>query len=111
VPTGQQHRNTRLDSNISNAQGTVPANAETTAELARHPELHARHAAQRKNEVVARLGDDIARVTAKRRRSAATQEVAPGKFVHPGACFIPPTQHLCGGVGRDRKDFKLRKVS
>lgn len=69
----------------------LPANVETWQNLLVIPELHARVTLlNEKNEVVARLGDDIARVTGKdggkiRGDSKLWQ---PGKFVHPhDACF------------------------
>lgn len=69
----------------------LPANAATWKELLLIPELHARVTLlNEKNEVVARLGDDAARVTGEgggqiRGDSSKWQ---PGKFVHPhDACF------------------------
>ncbi|HEY2838071.1 MAG TPA: peptidase [Pirellulales bacterium] len=69
----------------------LPANAETWKNLLVIPELHARITLlNEKNEVVARLGDDVARITGPegskvRGDSAAWQA---GKFVHPhDACF------------------------
>jgi hypothetical protein len=69
----------------------LPANAETWQNLLVIPELHARITLlNEKNEVVARLGDDVARITAQdgmkiRGDRAAWQD---GKFVHPhDACF------------------------
>lgn len=69
----------------------LPANVETWKNLMVVPELHARVTLlNEKNEVVARLGDDVARITAKdggKIRGDATQWV-DGKFVHPhDACF------------------------
>lgn len=69
----------------------LPANCETQKNLLLVPELHARVTLlNEKNEVVARLGDDVARVTGKDggkiRGDANLWE--PGKFVHPhDACF------------------------
>lgn len=69
----------------------LPANVETWRNLLVVPELHARVTLlNEKNEVVAQLGDDVARVTGKdggqiRGNSELWQ---PGKFVHPhDACF------------------------
>jgi hypothetical protein len=69
----------------------LPANCETQGNLLLVPELHARISLlNEKNEVVARLGDDVARITGKdggqiRGDSSKWQ---PGKFVHPhDACF------------------------
>ncbi len=69
----------------------LPANAETWKNLLVVPELFARLTLlNSKNEVVARLGDDVARVTADSKftiRGDREQWLA-GKFVHPhDACF------------------------
>ena len=69
----------------------LPANAETWKNLMVVPELHARVTLlNEKNEVVARLGADVERITAKDGgsiRGDASQWIA-GKFVHPhDACF------------------------
>lgn len=69
----------------------LPANVETWKNLLVVPELHARVTLlNEKNEVVARLGDDVARVTSPDgggiRNDAGRWE--KGKFVHPhDACF------------------------
>lgn len=69
----------------------LPANCETWKNLLLVPELHARVTLlNEKNEVVARLGEDVARVTGKDggqiRGDAAKWQA--GKFVHPhDACF------------------------
>lgn len=69
----------------------LPANAETWQNLLVVPELHARVTLlNEKNEVVARLGDDVARVTAKEGGGIRgdRNKWLPGKFVHPhDACF------------------------
>lgn len=69
----------------------LPANAETWKNLLVIPELHARITLlNEKNEVVARLGDDVARITAKDGMSIRADRTKwnPGKFVHPhDACF------------------------
>jgi len=69
----------------------LPANAETWKNLLVIPELHARITLlDEKNKVVARLGDDVERITGTdgmkvRGNSGAWK---PGKFVHPhDACF------------------------
>src|SRR5207244_12130763 len=68
-----------------------PANAETWQNLLVIPELHARVTLlNEKNEVVARLGDDIARVTGKDggQIRGDSKKWLPGKFVHPqDVCF------------------------
>jgi len=69
----------------------LPANAETWKDLLVIPELHARLTLlNAKNEVVARLGDDVARVTGKDGGAIRgdKNQWQPGKFVHPhDACF------------------------
>ncbi|MBL9125367.1 MAG: hypothetical protein JNG90_17145, partial [Planctomycetaceae bacterium] len=69
----------------------LPANVETWQNLLVVPELHARITLLNdKNEVVARLGDDAARITAKDGMSIRGDRSKwnPGKFVHPhDACF------------------------
>lgn len=69
----------------------LPANVETWKNLMVVPELHARVSIlNEKNEVVARLGDDVARITGQGGggiRGDASKWV-DGKFVHPhDACF------------------------
>lgn len=69
----------------------LPANAETWQNLLVIPELHARVTLlNEKNEVVARLGDDVGRITGEggmKVRGDASQW-HNGKFVHPhDACF------------------------
>lgn len=69
----------------------LPANAETWKNLLMIPELHARVTLlNEKNEVVARLGDDVARITGEGGgaiRGDSTKWI-DGKFVHPhDACF------------------------
>jgi hypothetical protein len=69
----------------------LPANAETYQDLLVVPELHARLTLlNSKNEVVARLGDDVARITGKDGGGIRgdRQKWVDGKFVHPhDACF------------------------
>ncbi len=69
----------------------LPANAETWQNLLVIPELHARITLlNEKNEVVARLGDDVARVTGEGggKIRGDRSEWKDGKFVHPhDACF------------------------
>ena len=69
----------------------LPANIETWKNLLVVPELHARVTLlNEKNEVVARLGDDVDRITGERRRRDPRRRPKwlPGKFVHPhDACF------------------------
>jgi hypothetical protein len=88
---------------------------ETWKELLVIPELHARVTLMNaKNEVVARLGDDVARVTCKdggqiRGDRAKWQ---PGKFVHPhDACFDHDGSiFVAEWVGTGRVS-KLKRVS
>ncbi|MSR60198.1 MAG: twin-arginine translocation signal domain-containing protein [Planctomycetaceae bacterium] len=69
----------------------LPANAETWKDLLVIPELHARVTLlNAKNEVVARLGDDVERVKGEGGGAIRGDEKLwqPGKFVHPhDACF------------------------
>jgi hypothetical protein len=69
----------------------LPANAETWKNLLVIPELHARITLlDEKNNVVARLGDDVARITGEGGMKIRTDRNAwqAGKFVHPhDACF------------------------
>ena len=69
----------------------LPANAETWKNLLVVPELHARVTLlDEKNQVVARLGDDVARVTGKEGGGIRGDRAKwlDGKFVHPhDACF------------------------
>ncbi|MBI3861048.1 MAG: twin-arginine translocation signal domain-containing protein [Planctomycetia bacterium] len=71
----------------------LPANAETWKDLLVVPELFARLTLlNAKNEVVARLGDDVARVTGKDGGAIRGDKTQwqDGKFVHPhDACFAP----------------------
>ena len=93
----------------------LPANAETWKNLLVIPELHARVTLlNEKNEVVARLGDDVARVTGKdggkiRGDKAQWQD---GRFVHPhDACFAADGSiFVAEWVGTGRVS-KLRKIS
>lgn len=70
----------------------LPANADTWNDLLLIPELHARITLlNAKNEVVARLGDDVERVTKKVKNVRGdSKKWLDGKFVHPhDACFTP----------------------
>ena len=68
----------------------LPANIDSWNNLLLVPELHARVTLlDDKNKVVARLGDDVERVTKKVKgvRNDSKKWI-PGKFVHPhDACF------------------------
>jgi len=68
----------------------LPANVDTWKNLMVVPELHARVTIlDEKNQVVARLGDDVKRVTAKGANVRGNEsQWKPGRFVHPhDACF------------------------
>jgi hypothetical protein len=93
----------------------LPANVETWKNLMVVPELHARVTLlNEKNEVVARLGDDVARITGEgggaiRGDKSKWQD---GKFVHPhDACFDQDgSLFVAEWVGTGRVS-KLKKVS
>ena len=92
----------------------LPANCETYKNLMVVPELHARITLlNEKNEVVARLGDDVARVTGKDGGGIRgdRNKWLPGKFVHPhDACFgHDGSIYVAEWVGTGRVT-KLRKV-
>jgi hypothetical protein len=92
----------------------LPANVETWKNLLVVPELHARVTLlNEKNEVVARLGDDVARVTAADgggiRNDANRWEA--GKFVHPhDACFDHDGSIFVAEWVATGRVSKLRKV-
>ena len=67
----------------------LPANVDTYQDLMVIPELHARVTILNgKNEVVARLGDDVKRVTSVKNIRGDRTKWIDGKFVHPhDACF------------------------
>jgi hypothetical protein len=68
----------------------LPANLDTWKELLLVPELHARVTLlDAKNNVVARLGDDVKRITEDKFTIRGDESKwLPGKFVHPhDACF------------------------
>jgi hypothetical protein len=93
----------------------LPANAETWKNLLLIPELHARVTLlNEKNEVVARLGEDVARVTGKDggQIRGDKNKWLPGKFVHPhDACFgADGSIFVAEWVGTGRVT-KLRRVS
>jgi hypothetical protein len=92
----------------------LPANADIWKDLLLIPELHARISIlNSKNEVVAQLGDDVARVTSKDGGKIRTNPKAwnPGKFVHPhDACFTPEGDIFVAewvGTGRVSKMKRL----
>ncbi len=93
----------------------LPANVETWKNLMVVPELHARVTLlNEKNEVVARLGDDVSRITAKDGggiRGDQSKWLA-GKFVHPhDACFgHDGSIYVAEWVGTGRVS-KLKKLT
>ncbi len=93
----------------------LPANCETQKGLLLVPELHARVSIlDEKNEVVARLGEDVARVTGKDggKIRGDSKLWEPGKFVHPhDACFAADGSiFVAEWVGAGRVSL-LKKVS
>jgi hypothetical protein len=93
----------------------LPANCETWKNQLLVPELHARVTIlNEKNEVVARLGDDVARVTDKDGGKIRGDKTLwqPGKFVHPhDACFAADGSiFVAEWVGTGRVSL-LKKVS
>ncbi|QDU26298.1 hypothetical protein ETAA8_13760 [Anatilimnocola aggregata] len=93
----------------------LPANAETWQNLLVVPELKARVTLlNEKNEVVARLGDDVARVTGKDggKIRGDSSQWQPGRFVHPhDACFgADGSIFVAEWVGTGRVS-KLKKLS
>lgn len=93
----------------------LPANVETWKNLLVVPELHARVTLlNEKNEVVARMGDDVARVTGKDGGAIRGDKSkwVDGKFVHPhDACFDQDGSiFVAEWVGTGRVS-KLKKVS
>lgn len=91
----------------------LPANVETWKNLLVVPELHARVTLlNEKNEVVARLGDDVARVTSVGGIRDDKSKWQDGKFVHPhDACFAPDGSiFVAEWVGTGRIS-KLKKLS
>jgi len=93
----------------------LPANADTWKNLLLIPELEARLTLlNERNEVVARLGDDVARITSKAGGKIRMQpeKWQAGKFVHPhDACFDQDGNiYVAEWVGTGRVT-KLRPVS
>jgi hypothetical protein len=91
----------------------LPANAETRGNLLVIPELHARVTLlDDKNNVVARLGDDVARVTGGKNIRGDSKQWLPGKFVHPhDACFGENGDIFVAEWVATGRVSKLRKVS
>jgi hypothetical protein len=91
----------------------LPANAATYKDLLLIPELHARVTLLNdKNEVVARLGDDVARVTSEGGIRNDESKWIDGKFVHPhDACFGHDGSIFVAEWVRTGRVSKLRHVS
>ncbi|MBD3673364.1 MAG: hypothetical protein HUJ26_07540 [Planctomycetaceae bacterium] len=93
----------------------LPANMDTYQKLLLVPELHARVSIlDENNQVVAQLGDDVARVTAKDGRSIRGDEKKwqPGKFVHPhDACFDAHGNIFVAEWVQTGRVSKLRRLS
>jgi hypothetical protein len=92
----------------------LPANADTWKDLLLIPELEARVSLlNSKNEVVAQLGEDVARIKAKDGSKIRMNPKSwnPGKFVHPhDACFTPEGDIFVAewvGTGRVSKMKRL----
>ena len=90
----------------------LPANLDTLGEYLLVPELKARLTILNgKNEVVARLGDDVERINAEQgvRNDEAKWNV--GKFVHPhDACFAPNGDIFVAEWVNSGRISRLRKV-
>ena len=91
----------------------LPANAATWKDLLLIPELHARVTLLNdKNEVVARLGEDVARVTSEGGIRNDESKWIDGKFVHPhDACFGNDGSIFVAEWVRTGRVSKLRRVS
>ncbi len=93
----------------------LPANAEIHKGLLVIPELHARVSLLDKDDkVIARLGDDVARVTGKDGGAIRgdAKKWQNGKFVHPhDACFDADGNILVAEWVATGRVSKLRKVS
>jgi hypothetical protein len=91
----------------------LPANLDTWREYLLVPELHARLTILNgKNEVVARLGDDVQRVTTEQGIRNDAGKWMAGKFVHPhDACFDPAGNIFVAEWVATGRITKLRKVS
>ena len=93
----------------------LPANAETYKGLLLVPELHARVSILDANDkVIAQLGDDVARVTAKDGGGIRgdSNRWQAGKFVHPhDACFDADGNIFVAEWVATGRISKLRKVS
>ena len=92
----------------------LPANLDTLGKLMLVPELHARITLlNEKNDVVARLGDDVESVVKKKSVHRGKSDTwKKGKFVHPhDACFAPNGDIYVAEWVQTGRITKLRKVS
>lgn len=93
----------------------LPANLDTRENLLLVPELHARVSLlDEKNQVVAHLGDDVARVTGEGGGAIRGDESKwlPGKFVHPhDACFDAAGNIFVAEWVASGRVSKLRRLS
>ena len=92
----------------------LPANIDSWKDLLLVPELHARVTLLNdKNEVVARLGDDVERVTKKVKGVRNdSKKWLPGKFVHPhDACFDKEGNIFVAEWVSTGRVSRLKKVS
>ena len=92
----------------------LPANLDTWKNLMLVPELHARVTLlDEKNQVVARLGDDVESVVKKKKVSRNKPDTwNNGKFVHPhDACFRPNGDIYVAEWVSTGRVTKLRRVS
>ena len=91
-----------------------PANLDTWKNLLLVPELHARVTLlNQKNEVVARLGDDVENVMKKKRVNRGNANTwVDGKFVHPhDACFDNDGNIIVAEWVATGRVTRLKKVS
>ena len=91
----------------------LPANADTWENLLLVPELHARVTLlDAKNEVAARLGDDVKRVKSSRGLRGKPAQWRDGRFVHPhDACFGANGDIYVAEWVATGRITKLRRVS
>lgn len=92
----------------------LPANIDTWNDLMLVPELHARVSIlDGENNVVARLGDDVKRITQTEEKIRELSEKwIPGKFVHPhDACFDADGNIYVAEWVATGRVTKLRRVS
>jgi hypothetical protein len=91
----------------------LPANIDTYENLLLVPELHARVTLlDEKNQVVARLGEDVERVTTQKGIRSDETQWKDGKFVHPhDACFDAAGNILVAEWVNSGRVSKLKRLS